>query len=65
MKHAWYLKVCDVQLVNFLALSFVQITNHFSRPGVYAKEVLPVFPDFDVSHTYTGIEVCNIDIHVI
>ena len=25
-----------------------QITKHYSKPGVVAEEVLPVFPDFEV-----------------
>lgn len=29
----------------------VQILNHYSKKGVEAKEILPVFPDFDVSET--------------
>ena len=27
---------------------FFQITKHYSKPGVVAEEVLPVFPDFEV-----------------
>ena len=26
----------------------LQVTQHYSKPGVTAVEVLPVFPDFEV-----------------
>jgi len=29
---------------------FKQVLQHYSKPGVTAVEVLPVFPDFEVSH---------------
>jgi len=28
---------------------FKQVMQHYSKPGVTAVEVLPVFPDFEVS----------------
>ena len=33
---------------HFNPILSLQIRKHYSKPGVVAKEVLPLFPDFDV-----------------
>lgn len=38
---------------------FSQITKHYSKPGVEAREVLPLFPDFDVSLSFSYTHVVN------
>ena len=42
-------------IINIITImyTFKQVMQHYSKPGVTAVEVLPVFPDFEVSSAAT------------
>jgi len=51
-------------LLNSFSTRGLQVTQHYSKPGVTAVEVLPVFPDFEVGcnnqlTVYTCILFCH------